>query len=199
MEELIRKCVESEGRDEFYEMLVGSEESDSGICYTNINLSEEERKKLRRLHKKYGALYFCNHLEEEFSPEELEILLDVEDPKDVEGIFFEKPCYLILHSFDESEPAHVGYLTYEEYYFAHDVIRLSKEDYIKLLSLLVSKGMGIKDLKFKDLKKINEEFFSTLKKQKNVIALPEENPFEDPAFISWDQILQRAAQIGEKL
>lgn len=199
MEEIIRKSIESEGREEFYEMLLRSEESDSGICYTNIYLTEEERDKLRRLYKKYGTLYFCNHLEEEFSSEEIEILLNGENPKDVEGIFFDEPCYLILHNFDESEPVGMGYFTYEEYYFAYDVIRLSKEDYIKLLGLLIAKGLTIKDLKFKDLEKINEEFFTALKKQKNVIALPEVNPFENPSFISWDQVIQRAAQISEKI
>lgn len=197
-EELIRNSVESEERKEFYTMIIASNESDSGICYTDIYLSEIELEKLRKLHKKYGTIYFCNHLEEEFSSGELEILLNGKNPKDIEGIFFEEPCYLILHSYDEIEPSEVGYLTFQEYYLSHNVIRLSKEDYIKLLVILVSGDLATKNFKFKDLEKINHEFFNTLKKQTTVLALPEDNPFEDPEFISWNQMKQRAIRLKEK-
>lgn len=199
LEELIRTDIASEGREEFYTMITAYDESDSGICYMNINLWEEEREKLRRLYKKYGTLYFCNHLEEEFSSVELEILLNGKNPKDVEGIFFDEPCYLLLYGFDETEPAPVDYLPDDEYYLSHDVIRLSKEDYIKLLVILGSRDLATKNYKFKELEKINKEFFNTLKKQTKVLAFPQENSFEDPEFISWSQIIQRAIQLREKI
>lgn len=102
-EELIRKFIESEGRKECYSMVMASDEFDSGICYMDITLSEGDCEKLKKLYTKYGSIFFCNHLEEEFSAEELERILSGVDPKNVEGIFFEEPCYLILHGYNKKK------------------------------------------------------------------------------------------------
>lgn len=94
----------------------------------------------------------------------------------------------------------MGYLSDDEnYYLSYDVIRLSKEDYIKLLVAMTGPEMKITDLKFKDLEKNYSELFNTLMKQRKDLAFPNDHPFEESAFISWQQIIRRANEIKEKL